>query len=820
MTPERWSAIRELFDDVVELEPDQQRRRLREVATSDPELSAAAESLLAADASADERLTRLTFEVVADGYGPRARDGSAEDPLALAGRTLSHFTIAEPLAAGGMGVVYRARDTRLDREVALKFPWPWYLRDGSARQRFLREGRAAGALDHPNLCSIYEVGETDEGLIFLAMPLYAGETLKARLERDGAVPRQEAIAIFRQILRGVGAAHASGIMHRDLKPANLMVLPNGTVKILDFGLVKVMEPSVTGSGTRRGTVAYMAPEQVRGLAVDARADLWALGVILYEMLVGRRPFDGEQDVAVAHAILHHEPALPSRVRADVPPAVEDLVLQLLRKDVRRRMSSVAELEGALVAAERRGSDPFVRRAWRAVRRARSRMPRTAMRAIGAGALTIIAGVAVSMWSRDSVATAEPLTSNPQAQEFYDQGRVYEQRAVSPENLGNAVSLYQRALKLVPDFPDARARLALTHAAMYSAGYERTPERRELIRSEAEAALRLRPDLATAHLALGHYWDVGHRDNRRALDEYERAMRGLPNSPELHASLARLYRTQGRWDEAVRSYRHAVDLNPLMLGVAVDLSLTYSYLRRYDEGIAVLDRVIAMEPENHNAKLSRGYQVMRRDGTPDTLAATLRRIPADWDDWGAAVWGRTVAARAQRRPEEALAALNAARPDWSFGKGFWTRHRLELRAQVYEEMGDTVRARADYRAANDLVKDTVAIHTSDVWRHMLLGLTHAGLKQRDDAVREARLGLELLPVSKDATGAPVVMATVAEIFARVGDVDGALELLDQLLGMNAGVVASVPLLRRDPTWDPLRSDARFEQMLRRHSRAAR
>ena len=820
MTPERWSAIRALFDDVVELEPREQRRRLREVATSDPELSAAAESLLAADASADERLKGLNFQLVAGGHAPRARDGSAEDPLGLAGCTLSHFTIAEPLASGGMGVVYRARDTHLDREVALKFPWPWFLRDASARQRFLREGRAAGALDHPNLCSIYEVGETDEGLIFLAMPLYSGETLKARLERDGRVPLPEAIAIFRQILRGVGAAHASGIMHRDLKPANLMVLPDGSVKVLDFGLAKVMEPSVTGSGTRRGTVAYMAPEQVRGLAVDARADLWALGVILYEMLVGRRPFDGEEDVVVAHAILHDEPALPSRMRAHVPPAIEDLVLHLLRKDPRRRVSSVAELERALAAADRRGSDPLVRRTWHATRRAGARIPRNAVRALGAGALTIVAGVVVSMWSRDSVATAEPLTSNPQARQFFDRGREYEQRTASPENLSNAVTLYQRALKLDPDFPDARARLALTHAAVYAAGYDRTADRRELIRSEAETALRQRPDLAAAHLALGHYWDVGYRDNRRALAEFERAMRGLPNSDELHASMARLYRAQGRWDDAVRAYRRALQLNPRLLGVEVELALTYSFMRRYDEGIAILDRVIALEPENHNAKLSKGYQIMRRDGTPDTLAAVLRRIPADWDDWGAAVWGHTLAARAQRRPEEALAALNAARPDWRFGKGFWTRHRLELRAQVYEQMGDTVRARADYRAANDLMRDTVAIRTSDVWRHMLLGLTHAGLKQRDDAVREARRGLELLPVSKDAIGAPFVMGAAAEIFARVGDADEALELLDQLLGMNAGVVASVPLLRRDPTWDPLRSDPRFEEMLRRHSRGAR
>jgi tetratricopeptide (TPR) repeat protein len=442
-----------------------------------------------------------------------------------------------------------------------------------------------------------------------------------------------------------------------------------------------------------------------------------------------------------------------------------------------------------------------------------------VRAAATGALILAAGVVVSTWSRDSVATAEPLTSNPQARQFYDRGREYEQRAESRENLDHAVSLYQRALALDPDFPDARARLALTHAAMYTAGYDRADGRRELIRSEAQAALQLRPDLATAHLALGHYWVVGYGDNRQALAAFERARRGLPNDAELHASLANVYRAQGRWGDAVEAHRHALQLDPGMLSAAVDLSLTYSYMRRYDEGIAVLDSLIALEPDNHRAKLAKAYQFMRRDGTPDTLAAMLPRIPAEWDDGGARVWAHTLAARALRQPEKVLPVLNATRPDWSFGKGFWTRHKLELRAQVYEQMGDTVRARADYRAANDAVKDTVATRTSDVWRHMLLGLTYAGLKQRDDAVREARLGLDLMPVSKDAAAAPIVMAAAAEILMRAGDADGALELLDQLLGMNAGVAASVPLLRLDPTWDPLRGD-RFEQMLQRHSRGAR
>ena len=249
-------------------------------------------------------------------------------------------------------------------------------------------------------------------------------------------------------------------------------------------------------------------------------------------------------------------------------------------------------------------------------------------------------------------------------------------------------------------------------------------------------------------------------------------------------------------------------------VAEELAFTYSMLRRYDDGIALLDLVIEMEPENHSAKVGKGYQVIRRDGTADTLAAMLQRIPADWDEGGQGVWARVGLALLQRRPKQALDVLNATPSDWSFGKGPIARYRLELRAQVYAQMGDTVRARADYETARAALQDSVTANPTDPWWRALLGLAYAGLQQRSDAVREARLATELLPVSKDAIGGPRVMATAAEILARVGDTDGALELLDRLLGMNAGVVASVPLMRLDPAWDPLRKDPRFERLLQR------
>jgi eukaryotic-like serine/threonine-protein kinase len=333
---QRWEEIQASFDELVELNASNRAARLEMLASSDPDLHRALESLLKADASAgtDLRLIDTAFLLQSD-RGP--------DPLGLTGRTISHFDLREALGAGGMGVVYRAHDTRLGRVVALKFLFPHYNLDASAKARFLREAHAAAALDHPNLCTVHEVGTSDEGWLFLAMALYQGETLRARLTRDGPMPVGGALEIARQIAEGLQAAHAAGIVHRDLKPGNVMLLPDGTVRILDFGLAKARDQSLSETGVRFGTVSYMSPEQIGGETVDGRADLWALGVVLYEMLTGRKPFAGDEEVAIAHAILHDEPELPSAHRKDLAAAVEGLVLRLLQKDPAERYASAADV---------------------------------------------------------------------------------------------------------------------------------------------------------------------------------------------------------------------------------------------------------------------------------------------------------------------------------------------------------------------------------------------------------------------------------------------------------------------------------------------
>lgn len=240
----------------------------------------------------------------------------------MEGQTLSHYRVLEKLGGGGMGVVYKALDTHLDRHVAIKLPPSELTRDDDARERFVFEAKAASALDHPNICTIYDIDETPDGQIFIAMGYYEGETLKKRVER-GPVPVEEALDIAMQMAQGLVEAHAAEIVHRDIKPANVMLTRNGLVKIVDFGIAKLV--GVTGptqTGTTLGTASYMSPEQLAGDDADQRTDLWALGVVLYEMVTGRLPFRGERAMALISAILNDTPKSVRELQPDLPEAVD------------------------------------------------------------------------------------------------------------------------------------------------------------------------------------------------------------------------------------------------------------------------------------------------------------------------------------------------------------------------------------------------------------------------------------------------------------------------------------------------------------------
>ena len=319
----------------------------------------------------------------------------------MIGQTISHYKITEKLGEGGMGVVYKAEDTKLKRPVALKFLAPHLLRDEEGRKRFLREAQAAAALDHPNICTVYEIDEAD-GRTFIVMAFLEGRTLSKKIT-DGPLKLPEAISIAIQMAEGLEAAHEKGITHRDIKPDNVMLMKGsrGLVKLMDFGLAQLAESSkLTREGTTLGTPIYMSPEQALGEPTDSRSDVWGLGVVLYEMVAGRPPFQGEVDQAVIYAIANeqHEPL--TALRTGVPKELERIVDKCLAKDAEERYQHVTDLLVDLQACRRALEPGTPKPSSRAT-------PVNRATLAAAGAVVVLAGLGLAWWLTRLSETAAP-----------------------------------------------------------------------------------------------------------------------------------------------------------------------------------------------------------------------------------------------------------------------------------------------------------------------------------------------------------------------------------------------------------------------------
>jgi len=275
----------------------------------------------------------------------------------MIGETISHYRILEKLGQGGMGVVYRAMDTKLKRPVALKFLSPELTSDPQAKERFISEARAASALDHPNICTVHDIDETEQGQLFMVMTCYLGETLRETIAR-GALVLEKAVEIAIGVARGLEKAHQNGVVHRDIKPENIYLTKDGQVKLFDFGLaVLKSERSADDPHILAGTITYMSPEQIQGNTVDARTDIWSLGVVLYEMIAGESPFTGEYLQALEYSILNEEPPPLRDRRPGVPLELESAVTRALIKDREQRYQQIGEMISDLARAYRELASP-------------------------------------------------------------------------------------------------------------------------------------------------------------------------------------------------------------------------------------------------------------------------------------------------------------------------------------------------------------------------------------------------------------------------------------------------------------------------------
>jgi tetratricopeptide (TPR) repeat protein/predicted Ser/Thr protein kinase len=498
----------------------------------------------------------------------------------MVGRTLGHYEVLEKLGEGGMGAVYRARDTKLGREVAVKVVGGADA-DQAARARLVREARTASALNHPNICTIYEVGEA-EGQTYIAMELVEGRPLGTNL------PAEAVIRYGVQIADALIHAHERGVVHRDLKSANVLVTREGRVKVLDFGLAKRVdggsEATLTQEGSVAGTLAYMAPEVLRGDPADQRSDLWALGVVLYEMVSGRRPFEGKTAYEVTSAILREAPPpLPE----GVPPGVRAVIEKCLAKEPGQRYQRAGEVRAALEAIERSSAavpatappkKKLTRRQWAA--------------AIGAPAATLGVGAVYFLSRRERV--YEPkMSANREATELYQRGV---HLLITQFELDRARKLLERALELDPKFAHARAWYGFTAFLKVDSGMSNDPE--WLYRAEAEVQQALRDDPAGArgHGALAAiYLYQGRKELAR--QQAERALSIDPWDPDGHTWMGNYHMYRGDYDAAQVFLKRLMDRDPLFFPARMNWADVQRQRGDVAGAIRELEKILEQNPQN-------------------------------------------------------------------------------------------------------------------------------------------------------------------------------------------------------------------------------
>jgi len=853
------------------------------------------------------------------------------------GSIIGHYRIIERIGAGGMGEVYLAEDTELNRKVALKFLPLHLCQDADCRARFKREAQAAAKLNHPNIVTIHEVSEFN-GRPFIAMEHVEGQTLRD-FGKDKELPLNRIIELATQVCEGLARAHSAGIVHRDIKPSNILIDQDGRVKIVDFGLASVMgSDHLTKTGSTLGTIGYMSPEQVRGDKVDQRTDLFSFGVVLYEMITGHAPFKADSEAATLHAITNAKPELLARFRREVPAELQGIIDKALDKnvatryqhaddlaaDIKRLTSATVPLQAprrdlwnryvvttavalivvivgywglrkfaptdaqksdsarkmlAVLPFENLGSpdDEYFadgitdeitgklatirelgvisrtstmqyKKTTKNLRQIAKELgvdyilegsvrwdkgtgtskvrilpqlirvsddthlwaetfqrPLTDIFTVQADIATqIVEAMNLTLRAPEAAALNEMPTESLEAYQAYLRGVSYFYSTDFTLERGQlAVQMFERAVRLDSTFVPAYAYLGMTHAQLYGLVLDASESRLTRAKLAIDRALALQPNSPRAHQALSTYYYWGFRDYERTLRELDYAEAGIPNDAWIINRRAFIHARQGRSKEALDELRRSVALNPRDAGLVRELAAMYNWVHKYELADRQYDQSIVIGPDQVQAYLNKADNYYMWRGDTAAARVALAATPDQDADNTRLAWVQQHIF--ERNYSAALASLTPMRPIASF----WI-----CSGAVYKLQNNPERARACFDSARVILEKGLAEQPNDYIAHGDLGITYAYLGREDDAIREGKRAVELLPITKDAVFGPGSVAKLALIYVEVGEYDAALDQIEQSLSIPNGFL-SVSKLRLDPRYDPLRNLPRYQKLVEKY-----
>jgi TolB-like protein/tRNA A-37 threonylcarbamoyl transferase component Bud32 len=769
------------------------------------------------------------------------------------GQTISHYKILSKLGEGGMGVVYKAEDMRLKRTVALKFLPPELTRDAEAKERFINEAQAASALDHPNICTIHEIDQTEDERMFIVIAYYEGDTLRRKI---AAKPLDvgEAVRIALQIARGLGRAHEAGIVHRDIKPGNIVITDRGDVKIVDFGLAKLAgQAKLTKTGSTLGTAAYMSPEQAKGEEIDGRTDIWSLGVVIYEMVTGKLPFKGEHEQAIIYSILNQAAQPVGKVIPGVPKKLELVLGKALAKNPAERYQQMEDMAGDLellegtLKKEAKGAPrggTWVRRMW-----------------VGVGVVLVAAFVGVFL-ARTYLRRAEekPITSiavlpfqnlsADSGQEYFSDGmteaiikelsQIKALRVISR----TSVMRYKNTKETIPDIAHALGIDAVVEGSVLKADHE-VRITAQLIAAHPEKHIWADDFTRNLENILSLQSEVAQaiaREIKVAVtpEERERLAASRPVNPEAHEAYLKgryfaVKSTPDDWHKAAEYFQHAVDVDSTYALAYAGLGEAYNRLassgieppgeawpkvKAYGERALVLDSTLAEGVLLiADAKYSYDWDVK---GAEEYYKRALELNPNlamahFWYGWFLATQGRFDNGIAELKRGVSLDPL-------------WPRIMYAV-SNAYMMAGE-------YDSALVYLNRIAEIDSSD--SHIYVGKPHIYLRQGKytEAIEEAEKGVargitpclvsiaEAYALTRQSDKAREFLARFYEewgdsyygplmvvgVYCALGDRDKVFELLEKAYQEGApGLV--MPALA--PPWcDFIKSDPRYHDLMRR------